>query len=94
VRTFIEGKTTAAKNAAKTRLPPRSSLRRGDTIKYRDRRGSMTRLCRTCIYERNPSRGGFGGEQKGRHSESSMATRTKGSYFCWKLKEENGEIIF
>jgi hypothetical protein len=38
--------------------------------------------------------GGFGGEQKGRHSESSMATRTKGNYFCWKLKEENGEIIF
>ena len=27
-----------------------------NTIKYGDRRGSMTRLCRTCIYERNPSR--------------------------------------
>ena len=56
MRTLIEGKTTATKNAAKTHCPQDHPYDEVNTIKYRDRRGSMTRLCRTCIYERNRSR--------------------------------------
>ena len=50
------GETTAAKNAAKTHCPQDHPYDEVNTIKYRDRRGSMTRLCRTCIYERTRTR--------------------------------------
>ena len=44
MRTFIEGKTTATKNAAKTHCTQDHPYDEVNTIKYRDRRGSMTRL--------------------------------------------------
>ena len=56
MRTLVEAKTTATKNAAKTHCSQDRPYDQVNMIKYRDRRGSMTPLCRTCIYERNRSR--------------------------------------
>ena len=50
------GETTAAKNAAKTHGPQDHPYDEVNTIKYRDGRGSMTRLCRTSIPERTRTR--------------------------------------
>jgi hypothetical protein len=50
------GETTATKNAVKTHCSQDHPYDEVNTIKYRDRRGSMTRLRRTCIHEPNRSR--------------------------------------